>query len=417
MENRNYLKNFPKVINLGCRLNFFESEIIKDILDSKKINNTIVVNTCAVTNSAVSKSINEIKKASKKFPNSKIIVTGCASQIDKTVFSNLPNVSKVVDNKVKTESNSYISNKKDKIGKYKFPNFNNLVSARTRATLQIQQGCDHRCTFCVIPFGRGDAVSLPVAEVNKRLKNIISLGYKEVTFTGVDLTSYGNDIPGKPNLGNLLKRVLIDNPELKRLRLSSIDPAEIDDELMNLMCYEKRLLPHFHFSIQSGDNLILKRMKRRHNRDDVIRICQKIKKERKEVTFGADLIVGFPTENEAHFNNTLELVKICSLSNVHIFPYSPKENTPASKMPQVDENRKKERVSKLRSISKEILQKLMQEKNGRKIKVLFESTNLSYTDDFFKVKIKNNTNKELNKGEIIEVKILNNNENFLKAIV
>ena len=279
MENKSYLRNLPKVINLGCRLNFFESEIIKDILDSKKINNTIVVNTCAVTNSAVSKSINEIKKASKKFPNSKIIVTGCASQIDKTLFSNLPNVSKVVDNKVKTESNSYISSKKDKVGKYKFPNFNNLVSVRTRATLQIQQGCDHRCTFCVIPFGRGDAVSLPITEVNKRLKNIISLGYKEVTFTGVDLTSYGNDIPGKPNLGNLLKRVLIDNPELKRLRLSSIDPAEIDDELMNLMCYEKRLLPHFHFSIQSGDNLILKRMKRRHNRDDVIRLCQKIKKK------------------------------------------------------------------------------------------------------------------------------------------
>ena len=417
MENRNYLKNLPKVINLGCRLNFFESEIIRDILDSKKINNTIVVNTCAVTNSAVSKSINEIKKASKKFPNSKIIVTGCASQIDKTLFSNLPNVSKVVDNKVKTESNSYISSKKDKVGKYKFPNFNNLVSARTRATLQIQQGCDHRCTFCIIPYGRGDAVSLPVAEVNKRLKNIISLGYKEVTFTGVDLTSYGNDIPGKPNLGNLLRRVLIDNPELKRLRLSSIDPAEIDDELMNLMCYEKRLLPHFHFSIQSGDNLILKRMKRRHSREDVIKVCKKIKRLRKDVTFGADLIVGFPTESEIHFNNTLELVKNCSLSNVHIFPFSPKESTPASRMPQVEEYKKKKRITRLRIVCNEVLEKLLKEKKGKKIKVLFESINLSYTDDFFKVKIENNSNKNLKKGEIIEVKVLSNNEKFLKAIV
>ena len=226
-------------------MNFFESEIIKDILVSKKLNNTIVVNTCAVTNSAVSKSINEIKKASKKFPNSKIIVTGCASQIDKKEFRNLPNVSKIIDNKIKTESNSYTDYDNNQSDKYKFPNFNNLISARTRATIQIQQGCDHRCTFCIIPFGRGDAVSLPLGDLNKRLRNIISLGYKEVIFTGIDLTSYGNDLPGKPNLGNLIKRVLVDNPELRRLRLSSIDPAEIDDELLNLMCYEKRLLPHF----------------------------------------------------------------------------------------------------------------------------------------------------------------------------
>ena len=417
MENKNYVKNRPRVVNLGCRLNFFESEIIKDILVSKKINNTIVVNTCAVTNSAVSKSINEIKKVSKKFPNSKIIVTGCASQIDKKKFRNLPNVSKIIDNKVKTESNSYTLSKDNQFNKYKFPNFNNLISTRTRATLQIQQGCDHRCTFCIIPFGRGDAVSLPLGDVNKRLRNIISLGYKEVTFTGIDLTSYGSDLPGKPNLGNLIKRVLLDNPNLSRLRLSSIDPAEIDNELLDLMCYEKRLLPHFHLSIQSGDNLILKRMKRRHNREDVIKVCKKIKKIRKEVTFGADLIVGFPTESEIHFNNTLELVKSCSLSNVHIFPFSPKENTPASKMPQVDEHKKKKRIAKLRITCDEVLQKLMQEKKGKKIKVLFETTNLSYTDDFFKVKVENSSNKKLKKGEIIEVKVLNNNGNFLKAIV
>ncbi len=417
MENKNYVKNRPRVVNLGCRLNFFESEIIKDILVSKKINNTIVVNTCAVTNSAVSKSINEIKKVSKKFPNSKIIVTGCASQIDKKKFRNLPNVSKIIDNKVKTESNSYTLSKDNQFNKYKFPNFNNLISTRTRATLQIQQGCDHRCTFCIIPFGRGDAVSLPLGDVNKRLRNIISLGYKEVTFTGIDLTSYGSDLPGKPNLGNLIKRVLLDNPNLSRLRLSSIDPAEIDNELLDLMCYEKRLLPHFHLSIQSGDNLILKRMKRRHNREDVIRVCKKIKKLRQEVTFGADLIVGFPTESEIHFSNTLELVKSCSLSNVHIFPFSPKENTPASKMPQVDEYKKKKRIAKLRITCDEVLQKLMQEKKGKKIKVLFESTNLSYTDDFFKVKVENSSNKRLKKGEIIEVKVLSNNEKFLKAIV
>ena len=404
-----------KVINLGCRLNFFESEIIKDILVSNKLSDTIVINTCAVTNSAVSKSINEIKKTSKKYPNSQIVVTGCASQIDTKKFKNLPNVVKVVENKFKTEVESYTSDKIISRTKYNFPRFDALNSSRTRATLQIQQGCNHRCTFCIIPFGRGDAVSLPVSEINNRIQNVLSQGFKEITLTGIDLTSYGEDLIGKPKLGNLIKRLLIDNPKLQRLRLSSIDPGEIDEELEDLMCYEKRLLPHFHLSIQSGDNLILKRMKRRHTREQVITLCEKIKGIRSEVTFGADLIVGFPTENAIHFNNTIDLVQRCLLSNVHVFPFSPKENTPASRMPQVNDTIKTQRAKKLRSISDAILHKLIKEKKGKKISVLFESPNQSYSDDFFKVKIFNQTKRKLKKGDIIAVNITGNENNFLKA--
>lgn len=410
------IKKSPKVINLGCRLNFFESEVIKNILDTKKINDMIVVNTCAVTNLAVSKSISEIRKAARENPDSKIIVTGCASQVEKNRFLELPNVYNVVDNNAKTNEFSYLNSKKNnKKLKYKFPFFNEFKSTRTRATLQIQQGCNHRCTFCIIPYGRGDALSLPVGEINYRLKKILEDGYKEVTLTGIDLTSYGEDLPGKPRLGNLIKRILIDNPNLKRLRLSSIDPAEIDDELFYLMINEKRLLPHFHLSIQSGDNLILKRMKRRHNREEVINLCKKIKKVRKDVTFGADIIVGFPTEKEEHFQNTLDLIETCQLSNVHVFPFSPKSQTPASKMPQVCNDIKNKRIKIIREKCDEILERLMNNKIGDEIRILFETKNLSYTDDFFKVSIKMFGDRKVEKGELIEVKVIAKEKNFLRA--
>lgn len=410
------IKKSPKVINLGCRLNFFESEVIKNILDANKINDMIVVNTCAVTNLAVSKSISEIKKAARQNPDSKIIVTGCASQVEKNRFLELPNVFDVVDNKAKTNEFSYLNSKKNnKKLKYKFPFFNEFKSTRTRATLQIQQGCNHRCTFCIIPYGRGDALSLPVGEINYRLKKILEYGYKEVTLTGIDLTSYGEDLPGKPRLGNLIKRILIDHPNLKRLRLSSIDPAEIDDELFYLMINEERLLPHFHLSIQSGDNMILKRMKRRHNREEVISLCRKVKNARKNVTFGADIIVGFPTEKEAHFHNTIDLIETCELSNVHVFPYSPKSQTPASKMPQVCNDIKNKRTKIIREKCNEILERLMNKKIGDKIRILFETKNLSYSDDFFKVSTKMFSNTKVEKGELIEVKVIAKEKNFLRA--
>jgi len=257
------LKKKSKVINLGCRLNFFESEVIKNILEKEKIEKQIVINTCAVTNQAVRKSIYEVKKASKENPDYKIFVTGCASQIDKSAFQELENVSHIVDNKEKTQPESYLGKKIRNNNTFNIPFLENFLSNRTRAMLQVQQGCDHRCTFCIIPFGRGDSKSLAFDEISKRVGKIINDGFSEIILTGVDLTSYGQDLPGKPRLGNILKRLLQIHTRLKRLRLSSIDPAEIDDDLFELLTNEKRILPHLHLSLQSGDNLILKRMKRR----------------------------------------------------------------------------------------------------------------------------------------------------------
>jgi len=314
-------RNNSKVINLGCRLNFFESEVIKNILIQEGLNNKIVINTCAVTNQAVKKSIDEVKKAAKSFPNHKIIVTGCASQIEKKKFSTLKNVSQLIENKNKTHAESYTRKLTKKRKDFNFPFFDNFTSSRSRAMLQIQQGCDHRCTFCIIPYGRGDSKSLSFHEIVERTENILQRGYSEIIFTGVDLTSYGHDLPGKPKLGNIIKRLLTVQPKLKRLRLSSIDPAEIDSDLLQLLCYEKRLLPHLHLSLQSGSNLILKRMKRRHNREEAINFCEKIKNIRSEIILGADIIAGFPTETNEMFNQTLDLIEKCNLTILHIFPF------------------------------------------------------------------------------------------------
>lgn len=407
-------KTNSKVINLGCRLNFFESEVIKNIIKQKKLKNKIVINTCAVTNQALRKSIYEVKKASKEFPNHQIYVTGCASQIDKELFSNLENVNTIVDNNKKTQPESYTHQEKEQVDIFNFPFLENFTSTRSRAMLQIQQGCDHRCTFCIIPYGRGDSKSLTFEEINKRTKAIIKKGFSEIVLTGVDLTSYGNDLPGKPKLGNILKRLLNLQPNLRRLRLSSIDPAEIDDDLMDLLSKDKRLLPHLHLSLQSGDNLILKRMKRRHNREQVIELCNKLKSSRSEFTFGADVIVGFPTETEECFNNTLDLVKVCSFSNVHVFPYSPKEGTPASRMPQVDATVKKKRADNLRCESKEILYKKLNEQIGKSTKILFESNKKSYTDGFYKVKFED-TENSAKSGSIINVNLVSRHDDSLVA--
>ena len=377
--------NKSKVINLGCRLNFFESEIIENILKKEKDATKIVVNTCAVTNNAVQKSLQAVKKALKDYPDKQIVVTGCASQIEKERFKKLKKISKIVDNKVKTDPNSYISKKQFKLEKFNFPSIDFLSTERTRAMLQIQQGCNHRCTFCIIPYGRGDAISLPFSEICKRVEKILSSGFNEIVLTGVDLTSYGEDLKEKPKLGNILKRLFKLFPNLSRLRLSSIDPAEIDDDLFDLFKFEKRLMPYLHLSLQSGDNLILKRMKRRHDREMVLNICNKLKFFRKDITFGADLIVGFPTETEENFQNSIDLISECQISNVHIFPFSPKEGTPAAKMPQIKKELINKRVLRAKNFSENIKNQIMQKKIGTKEKFLYESDNLSYTDNYFKV--------------------------------
>tara|TARA_B100000886_G_scaffold260663_1_gene185560 strand:- start:229 stop:1494 length:1266 start_codon:yes stop_codon:yes gene_type:complete len=398
-----------KVINLGCRLNFFESGIIQDVLDKNEVKQTIVINTCAVTNNAVKKSIYEIRKARKMFPNSKIVVTGCASQVEKNKFQGFKEIDSIVDNKTKTDVSHYFNDRVHLYDYNRIPYAINNYQDRTRAFLQIQQGCDHRCTFCIIPYGRGNAYSLPVGEISRRLENLLVSGFKEITLTGVDLTSYGNDLPGKPKLGNVIKRLLSLHPKLKRLRLSSIDPAEIDSELLELFQSEEKLLPYLHLSVQSGDNMILKRMKRRHTREDVLRIFKEIKGKRDEVKFGADIIVGFPTETDEHFKNTLELVKKCEISNLHLFTFSPKIGTPAAKMPQVKKQIKDERYRELLETSSLIKKKYLHDKIGMIQSILFESEKQSYTDDYFKVKIgidNNKTHHSITKsGEIIKVLI------------
>jgi threonylcarbamoyladenosine tRNA methylthiotransferase MtaB len=393
-----------RVINLGCRLNFYESEIISSIISDTKHKNKIVVNTCAVTNQAVQKSLYEIRKVAKNFPNSEIVVTGCASEVDKKLFENLKNVSMIVENKFKTIPQSYDEKKLD-FKKFKFPNFLSSKSSRTRATIQIQQGCDHRCTFCIIPYGRGEALSLPVGEVSRRIEEVLSKGYKEIIFTGVDLTSYGNDLPGKPTLGNLIRRLIKLHPSIERLRLSSIDPAEVDGELMDLLKFEPRLMPHIHLSVQSGDDLILKRMKRRHLRSDVIKLCEELKSKRPNITFGADFIIGFPTEKEENFKNTLDLITQCKFSNVHLFPFSPKKGTPAERMPQVDIKKIKNRMTVARSHAVEVQKKLMQSSIGQKVNILFESMLQSYTDNFFKVELNSRNTSKNFPGSILKVKL------------
>ena len=407
-------KEDTKVINLGCRLNFFESEVIKNILNQENLEKKIVINTCAVTNQAVRKSINEVKKASRKFPNYQIYVTGCASQVNEKVFSDLKNVHKIVDNKRKTLPESYTDQEIKEEKDFNFPFLKDFSSSRTRAMLQIQQGCDHRCTFCIIPYGRGDSKSLPFDQINKRAERLIESGYSEIVMTGVDLTSYGTDLPGKPKLGNILRRLLNFQPKLRRLRLSSIDPAEIDDDLMDLLLKEKRILPHLHLSLQSGDNLILKRMKRRHNREEVIKLCHDLSIVRSDFTFGADIIVGFPTETNQMFKNTLELIETCEFTNVHIFPYSPKDGTPASKMPQIKEEEKKLREEILRNKCKDILHQKLNKEIGKSSSILFESHKMSYSDGYFKVKTMESKNS-IKPGSIANVKIVSRQGDSLIA--
>ena len=407
-------KEDTKVINLGCRLNFFESEVIKNILNQENLEKKIVINTCAVTNQAVRKSVNEVKKASRKFPNYQIYVTGCASQVNEKVFSDLKNVHKIVDNKRKTLPESYTDQEIKEEKDFNFPFLKDFSSSRTRAMLQIQQGCDHRCTFCIIPYGRGDSKSLPFDQINKRAERLIESGYSEIVMTGVDLTSYGIDLPGKPKLGNILRRLLNFQPKLRRLRLSSIDPAEIDDDLMDLLLKEKRILPHLHLSLQSGDNLILKRMKRRHNREEVIKLCNDLSSVRSDFTFGADIIVGFPTETNQMFKNTLELIETCEFTNVHIFPYSPKDGTPASKMPQIKEEEKKLRVEILRNKCKDILHQKLNKEIGKSSSILFESHKMSYSDGYFKVKTMESKNS-IKPGSMAKVKILSRQGDSLIA--
>ena len=398
----------PKIINLGCRLNIYEGEIIKSLSKKNKLKNVTIINSCAVTAEAEKKVAYEIRKAKRNFPNNKIIVTGCAAQIDPKKYASMKNVDLVLGNKEKIESKTW-SNLKynskiqvDDIFKFSKNQHESIekFEGKSRAFIEIQQGCDHRCTFCIIPYGRGNNRSVPIGVIVNRIQTFVNNGYKEVVLTGVDITDYGKDLPGKPNLSQLIKRILNLVPNLMRLRLSSIDCAEITQDFWSILL-DKRLMPHFHLSLQSGNNLILKRMKRRHTREQAIIFCKKIKSLRPDATFGADIIAGFPTESEIMFQDSLKLIDECKLTHLHIFPYSPREKTPASRMPQIDKKIIKERAKKLREKGKKNLMKYLTNKIGDKNFILIESSDtqksIGKDQHFIKVQI----NQKIQEGKII----------------
>lgn len=415
-------KNNIEIINLGCRLNIYEGEVINSLTNQSKISDYTIINSCSVTEVAEKKVKYEIRKSKKNFPNRKIIVTGCAAQINPKKYSELNEVDFVIGNKEKLKKETWETLSKDTPINvediFSDNSINNHIvekfEGKSRAYIEIQQGCDHRCTFCIIPFGRGSNRSAPIGIIVDRIKTLVNNGYNEIVFTGVDITDYGKDLPGQPNLFQLVRRVLNLIPELKQLRLSSIDCAEITDDFWPLL-KEKRLMPHFHLSLQAGNNLILKRMKRRHNREQVIDFCTKVRSIRKDVVFGADIIAGFPTETDKMFRDSIKMINECNLTHLHIFPYSIRENTPASRMPQVPRDIIKKRAKRLREEGGKQMQKYLKNQIGNSAIMLVEQVkeNVSYgkSQHYTNIKI----NNAIREGEVVECMITDLNQDILNA--
>jgi len=385
----------PKFTTLGCRLNAYESEAMKDLASTAGLKNAHIINTCAVTAEAVRKSRQEIRKIRRDNPDAQIIVTGCAAQIDPDSFAKMDEVSAVIGNTEKMQPDTWAKLNTGFIGDTEKIQVDDIMSVtetaghlidgfgtRSRAYVQVQNGCDHRCTFCIIPYGRGNSRSVPAGVVVDQIKRLVDRGYNEVVLTGVDLTSWGADLPATPKLGDLVMRILKLVPDLPRLRISSIDSIEVDDNLMQAIATEPRLMPHLHLSLQHGDDLILKRMKRRHLRDDAIQFCETARNLRPDMTFGADIIAGFPTETDAHFENSLRLVRECDLTWLHVFPYSPRTGTPAARMPQVNGKTIKSRAADLRKVGQDQVTKHLSQQIGKTHHILMENPKMGRTEQF-----------------------------------
>lgn len=381
-----------EVVTFGCRLNAYESEIIREKTMKAGLENAVVFNTCAVTAEAERQARQAIRKYRRDHPHAKIIVTGCAAQINPDAYGQMEEVDQVLGNMEKLEER-YFDPAKD----HERIIVNDIMSVketaehliagfdgRARAFIQVQNGCNHRCTFCTIPFGRGNSRSVPLGVIVSQVKLLLQKGFKEIVLTGVDISAYGEDLPGQPTLGQIVKRLLAQVPELPRLRISSIDPVEVDTDLLQVFANEPRLMPHFHLSLQAGDNMILKRMKRRHLRQDAIDICNHLRSLRPDVTFGADIIAGFPTETDEMFANTLKIVDECDLTFLHVFPYSPRQGTPASRMPQVKKAVGKERAARLREAGEKNLQKMINTFIGKEVSILMETETQGHTEHFLK---------------------------------
>jgi threonylcarbamoyladenosine tRNA methylthiotransferase MtaB len=389
------------VVTFGCRLNAAESEVIRREAQRAGFADTVVVNTCAVTTEAVRQARQAIRALRRERPQAKIIVTGCAAQTEPQTFAGMAEADRVLGNTEKLSTDGWMKARAafDVAGspkaivndimavKESAAHFVDAFAGRTRAFVQVQNGCDHRCTFCIIPFGRGNSRSVPIGAAVEDVCRLVGNGYAEIVLTGVDLTSYGADLPGTPKLGTLVKQILKHVPELKRLRLSSIDSVEVDRDLLDVIAGEARLMPHLHLSLQSGDDLILKRMKRRHSRAEAIAFCRTVRQLRPDLRFGADLIAGFPTESGDMFQRSLDLVEECDLTYLHVFPFSPRPGTPAARMPQIDRSIVKQRAGRLREIGALVLMRHLEGEVGVRRRVLVESRHTGRTEQFTAVKL------------------------------
>jgi threonylcarbamoyladenosine tRNA methylthiotransferase MtaB len=396
-----------EIVTFGCRLNAFESEVIARQADSAGLTDTIIINSCAVTNEAVAQARQSIRRLKRERPDARIVVTGCAAQTQAAVFADMVEVDRVLGNDDKMRGQAWRATAAaldadtlgpdiagaDKIAvtdimtvKEMAPHLlDGFQSGLPRAFVQVQNGCDHRCTFCIIPFGRGNSRSVPMGAVVDQVRRLVAHGHAEIVLTGVDLTSYGADLPAAPKLGMLVKQILRHVPELKRLRISSIDSIEVDSDLLDAIADDARLMPHLHLSLQAGDDIILKRMKRRHLRDDAIRFCWEVRRLRPDIALGADLIAGFPTETEEMFARSLDLIEECGLTFLHVFPYSPRPGTPAARMPQVAGAVIKQRARRLRAAGEGALQRRLASEIGSVREVLIESASQGRTEHFLPV--------------------------------
>lgn len=414
----------PVFATLGCRLNAYETEAMKELAAAHGVEGAVVVNTCAVTAEAVRKARQEIRRLARENPGAPVIVTGCAAQTEPETFAAMPEVTRVIGNHEKMQPATWAGlTMPDLIGTTERIMVDDIMSVketaghlidgfgRHRAYVQVQNGCDHRCTFCIIPFGRGNSRSVPAGVVVEQIRRLVDKGFLEVVLTGVDLTSWGADLPGGPRLGDLVMRILRLVPDLRRLRISSIDSIEADDNLMLAIATEPRLMPHLHLSLQHGDDLILKRMKRRHLRDDAIRFCEEARRLRPDIVFGADLIAGFPTETEAMFENTLKLVAECDLTFLHVFPFSPRKGTPAARMPQVRGPDIRDRAARLRQVGDEVLNRHLSAQTGKTHRVLTEGPRIGRTEQFTEVAF----DEDRPEGAILDARIKGFDQGRLRA--
>jgi len=379
----------PQLVTFGCRLNTYESEVMRTHAHEAGLEHAIIFNTCAVTKEAERQARQAIRKARKQNPEARIIVTGCSAQIDPQTYAQMDEVDRIIGNDLKLKAETWGVKKPERIKvndimavKETAGHLIEGIEGQARAFVQVQNGCDHRCTFCIIPYGRGNSRSVPIGEITGQVRKLVESGTNEIVFTGVDVTSYGADLPGKPSLGQMIRRVLALVPDLPRLRLSSLDPVEIDEDLWRLIADEPRLMPHLHMSLQAGDDMILKRMKRRHLRDDAIKMCEKARQYRPDMAFGADIIAGFPTETDEMFENTLKIVEECDLTFLHVFPYSERPGTPAAKMPQVAPQVRKERAARLRELGEKQTQKFLKRHMNKTRQVIVEKGNIGRTEHF-----------------------------------